>query len=81
MLKGMNNQSVRKFNAKLTVRLLYQYHRLSKSHLSRHLDLSIPAISKILTFLEDKGWVEHVDSDHKGLFSIHHHVEKTLYPN
>ncbi len=66
MLKGMNNQSVRKFNAKLTVRLLYQYHQLSKSHLSRHLDLSIPAISKILTFLEDKGWVEHVDTDHKG---------------
>ncbi|WP_432453003.1 ROK family protein [Agarivorans sp. QJM3NY_29] len=66
MLKGMNNQSVRTYNAKLIIRLLFQYQQLSKSRLSRLLELSIPAISKILLFLEDRGWVEHVHTEHIG---------------
>lgn len=66
MLKGMNNQSVRMFNSKLIIRLLFQYKQLSKSRLSHLLELSIPAISKILLFLEEKGWVEHVQTKHTG---------------
>jgi predicted NBD/HSP70 family sugar kinase len=66
MIKGMNNKSVRSFNSKQVMRLLFQHRKLSKSQLATKLDLSIPALSKILSYLIDLELVEHIDVIHSG---------------
>ncbi len=66
MIKGMNNKSVRRFNAKQIMRLLFQHRQLSKSKLAEILGLSIPAITKILNYLVERDLVDHVLCEHTG---------------
>ncbi|MDV7106358.1 ROK family transcriptional regulator [Vibrio sp. TH_r3] len=66
MIKGMNNKSVRSFNSKQVMRLLFQHRKLSKSQLAAKLELSIPALSKILNYLIDLELVEHIQVIHSG---------------
>lgn len=66
MIKGMNNKSVRSFNSKQVMRLLFQHRKLSKSQLAAKLELSIPALSKILSYLIDLELVEHINVIHSG---------------
>ncbi|MFA0442042.1 ROK family protein [Vibrio sp. 10N.222.51.C12] len=62
----MNNKSVRSFNSKQVMRLLFQHRTLSKSQLASKLELSIPALTKILNYLIDLELVEHIDVIHSG---------------
>ncbi|MDA0110067.1 ROK family transcriptional regulator [Vibrio sp. La 4.2.2] len=66
MIKGMNNKSVRSFNSKQVMRLLFQHRKLSKSQLATKLELSIPALTKILNYLIDLELVEHINVVHSG---------------
>lgn len=58
--KGINNQFVRKHNSRIIMELLYRNKEMSKSQLANEMQLSIPAISKIITSLEDLNKVERI---------------------
>ncbi len=65
---GINNHFVRKHNSRIVLELLYRNKEMGKSQLASETKLSIPAISKIISSLEDLGKVECVQTGapHKG---------------
>ncbi len=62
MQTGLNNERVRSHNRRATMEYLYRKRLATKSELAHELDLSIPAISKILDSLENSEMVEQKDA-------------------
>ena len=87
LTKGINNHFVRKHNSRIIMELLYRNKEMSKSQLANEMQLSIPAISKIITSLEDLNKVERIHSETptktscKGAYRIVNKLKNTFCLN